>query len=165
MSVKDVVEELVCDGTVECERVGASNIYFSFPAKAKFKAKATVAKARAEAAAMTTEAEAVQKEIDALLAGQGDADRRKHLLHSLMQERKASAQLAAQLSEAEAASPQLLEQQRSAAKQAVDAANRWTDNFFTVKDWISDKSGGEFDDAGFARLVGLSPDLDYIAAP
>lgn len=34
MSVKDVLQSLVDDGLVDCERIGTSNYYWAFPSKA-----------------------------------------------------------------------------------------------------------------------------------
>ena len=34
MSVKEVLQSLVDDGMVDCERIGTSNYYWAFPSKA-----------------------------------------------------------------------------------------------------------------------------------
>ena len=48
------------------------------------------------------------------------------------------------------------------AKDAREQANRWTDNVFVAKSWVSNKFGGQYNEKAFNQQMGIPNDLDYL---
>jgi len=54
-----------------------------------------------------------------------------------------------------------LEEKAKEASVALDAANRWTDNIFSIQSWIK-KKFPSIDQSKMCSQFGIPDDLDYI---
>ena len=71
--------------------------------------------------------------------GRETSDEREKLLADLRSEEQERSQLEARLKEFADNDPAVLEALAQEAAQAVEAANRWTDNIFSIQSWIRKK--------------------------
>lgn len=56
--------------------------------------------------------------------------------------------------------PEVLAEIRNVSQIAWEAANRWTDNIFSIRSWVTSKFG--LPSSEFDRNFGIPEDLDYI---
>ncbi|KAM9749855.1 meiotic nuclear division protein 1 homolog isoform 2-T2 [Dama dama] len=135
MSVKEVLQSLVDDGMVDCERIGTSNYYWAFPSKALH-----ARKRKLEVLDSQEERTMLAKELSSL------RDQRE--------------QLKAEVEKYRECDPQVVEEIRQANQVAKEAANRWTDNIFAIKSWAKRKFG--FEENKIDKNFGIPEDFDYI---
>ncbi|KAJ3367806.1 Meiotic nuclear division protein 1 [Allomyces arbusculus] len=159
-SVKDVVQALVDDGLVQCEKIGSSNYYWSFPSQAA-KAK------RMRLDALTAEVEQLQArhdtlvhDLDAARSVREDTDERADLLTRLADEQQREAQLTAELDQYRDSDPESHKLMLQQADVCRDAANRWTDNIFTLQSYCNNKFNLE--PAQFRRQFEIPEDFDNL---
>merc|ERR1712130_255220 len=57
--------------------------------------------------------------------------------------------------------PAVMEQMVKETKEALEATNRWTDNIFSIQEWVKRKFPS-IDQAGLSKQFGIPEDLDYI---
>ena len=93
--------------------------------------------------------------------GREASDEREKLLISLEDEKKAELQLSSRLQEFSENDPAVLEEMAREASTALEAANRWTDNVFSIQSWIKKKFPA-VDTSGLNKQFGIPEDLDYI---
>ncbi|XP_056266212.1 meiotic nuclear division protein 1 homolog isoform X2 [Pseudoliparis swirei] len=135
MSVKDVLQSLVDDNMVDCERVGTSNYYWAFPSKAL-----NARKHKLEELQSQEERSSLLKELQAL--------------------REERTQLQAELNKYRECDPQVIEDMRKSNVVAKEAVSRWTDNVFAIKSWTKKKFS--FDDSRIDKAFGIPEDFDYM---
>ncbi|KAI9164474.1 Meiotic nuclear division protein 1 [Blastocladiella emersonii ATCC 22665] len=159
-AVKDVLQNLVDDGLVMCEKIGSSNYYWSFPATAA-KAKAKMLDdLRAQSQAL----EAHDAQLDAALtearASREETDERVQLTAELAQ---LEADVAAMEKELEAyrdCDPEVFKDTLRQVDECRAAVNRWTDNIYAVQGYVRDKFG--YDTSTFNKSFEIPDDLDYV---
>ena len=93
--------------------------------------------------------------------GREASDEREELLRCLEEEKKAEQQLTSRLKEYSDNDPAVLEELAREASTALEAANRWTDNVFSIQSWIKKKFPA-VDSTGLNKQFGIPEDLDYI---
>ena len=71
--------------------------------------------------------------------GREESESRVELLENLDIVRKEEQMLTSKLKEFADNDPAVLEEMASEAKTALEAANRWTDNIFSIQSWIKKK--------------------------
>lgn len=81
-----------------------------------------------------------------------------------MEEKEARVQeLKATLAEYAKSDPSKLEAIAEAAELAKDSANRWLDNVYALKAWMTDRFEGRGEDVrAFFEQSGLTEDVDYL---
>ena len=92
--------------------------------------------------------------------GKEDTPERTRLLTRLDPLTKERHQLTAQLVQCQDADPEVIAAKRRAADAARDAANRWTDNLFTLQTHLSRRFN--ITASAFAQQFGVPDDLDYL---
>ena len=90
-----------------------------------------------------------------------ESSERQELLRKLEDEKKAEHQLSSRLKEFSDNDPAVLEEMAREATTALEAANRWTDNVFSIQSWIKKKFPA-VDTSGLNKQFGIPEDLDYI---
>ena len=93
--------------------------------------------------------------------GREASNEREELLRCLEEEKKAEQQLTSRLKEFSDNDPAVLEELAREASTALEAANRWTDNVFSIQSWIKKKFPA-VDSTGLNKQFGIPEDLDYI---
>ncbi|XP_070684331.1 meiotic nuclear division protein 1 homolog [Pempheris klunzingeri] len=160
MTVKDVLQSLVDDNMVDCERVGTSNYYWAFPSKALNARKHKLEDLQKQDSQAKQRKVSLQKAIDKAKVGRQDTEERSCLLKELKALREERTQLQAELEKYRECDPQVIEEMRKSNAVAKDAVSRWTDNVFSIKSWTKKKFA--FDDSRINKAFGIPEDFDYI---
>ncbi|XP_022110505.1 meiotic nuclear division protein 1 homolog isoform X1 [Acanthaster planci] len=160
MSVKDVVQSLVDDGMVDSDRIGTSNYFWAFPSKASNARKRklddlTTALEGSEKKRATT-----KKLITKATIGKENTDDRIELMKTLAVQEQENSRLKAELEKYRECDPEVLEEVKKQTLVAREAANRWTDNIFTIKSWCKKKFSME--EKTIDKHFGIPEDFDYI---
>ena len=158
MSVKDVLTSLVDDGLVDSDKIGTSVYFWAFPSKAT-----QVRKRKIETSTENLETVSwfiyvsrfivnniflvqlkrrlvsAEKGIGEAQNGRETSDERDKLLAALETEKQENKRLEGRLKEFAENDPAVLEAMAKEATQAVEAANRWTDNIYSIQSWIRKK--------------------------
>ncbi|XP_036031299.1 meiotic nuclear division protein 1 homolog [Onychomys torridus] len=153
MSVKEVLQSLVDDGTVDCERIGTSNYYWAFPSKALRAQKRKLEEGSQKHANL-------QKSTEKATTGRQETEERAMLVKDLSSFQNQRDQLKAEVEKYRECDPQVVEEIRQANKVAKEATNRWTDNIFAIKSWAKRKFG--FEENKIDKNFGIPEDFDYI---
>uniref|UniRef100_A0A8C5XUS8 Meiotic nuclear division protein 1 homolog n=1 Tax=Microcebus murinus TaxID=30608 RepID=A0A8C5XUS8_MICMU len=127
MSVKEVLQSLVDDGMVDCERIGTSNYYWAFPSKALHARKCKLEVLESQLSKGSQKHENLQKSIEKAKIGRQEMEERTRLAKELSSFRDQREQLKAEVEKYKECDPQVVEEIRQANKVAKEAANRWTD--------------------------------------
>ncbi|KAK7878152.1 hypothetical protein WMY93_031198 [Mugilogobius chulae] len=160
MAVKEVLQSLVDDNMVDCERVGTSNYYWSFPSKALNTRKHKLDELKRQISDSKQRKESLQKAVDAAKVGREDTNKRSTLLKELEGLREQRAQLQAELDKYRECDPEVVEEMKKSNVVAKEAVSRWTDNVFAIKSWTKKKFS--FDESHINKAFGIPEDFDYM---
>ncbi|XP_075356539.1 meiotic nuclear division protein 1 homolog isoform X3 [Mycteria americana] len=173
MSVKEILQSLVDDGMVDTDRIGTSNYFWAFPSKALHGRKRKLEELESQFAESSQKKEALQKSIEKSKIGREDTAERAALLEELAALRQKKEQLKAEIDKYRECDPDVVEEMRGETRRdcmdkgqgqtnkiAKEAANRWTDNIFSIKSWAKRKFG--FEESRIDKSFGIPEDLDYI---
>jgi hypothetical protein len=158
-SVADVNQSLIDDALVDKEKIGGSNYFWSFPAKKDRIMQVqhqqnveTLDKMRAsveESSARLADSKRGREEDD------GNRPTKLLRLSKNNQERQALQQEVETLKEND---PQALADLEKELKLATEGANRWTDNIFNCKSYLTKKRG--MDKQGACKTLGITSAFD-----
>ncbi|XP_060003796.1 meiotic nuclear division protein 1 homolog isoform X1 [Lagenorhynchus albirostris] len=160
MSVKEVLQSLVDDGMVDCERIGTSNYYWAFPSKALHARKRKLEVLESQLSEVNQKHANLQKSIEKAKIGRHETEERTLLAKELSSLRDQREQLKAEVEKYKECDPQVVEEIRQANEVAKEAANRWTDNIFAIKSWAKRKFGLE--ENKIDKNFGIPEDFDYL---
>lgn len=160
MSVKEVLQSLVDDNMVDCERVGTSNYYWAFPSKALNARKHKLEELQKQNSQAKQRKESLQKAVEKAKVGREDTKERSSILAELKALREERTQLQAELEKYRECDPEVIEEMRKSNVVAKDAVSRWTDNIFSIKSWTKKKFA--FDDSRINKAFGIPEDFDYM---
>lgn len=160
MTVKDVLQSLVDDNMVDCEKVGTSNYYWAFPSKALHARKHKLEELQKQKSEAKQRKESLEKSVEKAKVGRQDTNERSSLLKELKALREERAQLQAELEKYRECDPEVIEAMRKSNAVAKDAVSRWTDNIFSIKSWTKKKFA--FDDSRINKAFGIPDDFDYM---
>uniref|UniRef100_U3KF43 Meiotic nuclear division protein 1 homolog n=1 Tax=Ficedula albicollis TaxID=59894 RepID=U3KF43_FICAL len=104
--------------------------------------------------------EALQKSIEKSKIGREDTAERAALLKELAALRQKKEQLKKEMDKYRECDPDVVEEMRQTNQVAKEAANRWTDNIFSIKSWAKRKFG--FEESRIDKCFGIPEDLEYI---
>ncbi|KAI4456930.1 meiotic nuclear division protein 1 [Holotrichia oblita] len=159
-SVKEVLQSLVDDGLVDTDKIGTSVYFWSFPSKAtnnrKRKLEETVGKYEEISKRLkTTTAEVEQAKI-----GKEGNKERDRLLDEIMDLQLERDELVKKCQDYEKNDPKIIQKIKSQLEDVKQAANRWTDNVFSVKSWCKNKFG--YEESALDKQFGIPSDFDYL---
>ncbi|XP_064200528.1 meiotic nuclear division protein 1 homolog isoform X1 [Anguilla rostrata] len=160
MSVKEVLQSLVDDNMVDCERVGTSNYYWAFPSKALHGRKRRLEELEKQLSEAKKRKATLQQAVEKAKVGRQDTEERAALLKELRSLREQRAQLKAEVDRYRECDPEVLEEIRKSSGTAKEAVNRWTDNVFAMKSWAKRKFG--FEDSRINKAFGIPEEFDYM---
>ncbi|KAM8878451.1 meiotic nuclear division protein 1 homolog isoform 3-T3 [Spinachia spinachia] len=109
MSVKDVLQSLVDDNMVDCERVGTSNYYWAFPSKALNTCKHKLEELQAQISEAKQRKVSVQAAVEKATVGREDTKERGALLTELQALKEERARLQAELEKYRECDPEVIE--------------------------------------------------------
>ncbi|XP_071388933.1 meiotic nuclear division protein 1 homolog [Centroberyx affinis] len=110
MSVKDVLQSLVDDNMVDCERVGTSNYYWSFPSKALHARNHKLEELKKQHSEAKQRKVSLQQAVEKAKVGRQDTKDRSSLLKELQALREERAQLQAELEKYRECDPEVIEE-------------------------------------------------------
>jgi len=159
-SVKPIIDTLVADGVVQSDKIGINVFFWCFPS-AQGRSLQTKMD---ELTARRTELKRKHEELEAAVAaaGQGKTDSEERKA-KLARWQEATARRAALETEAQKYAdndPEVLGKLQEYAQQAKEAANRWTEAVFTVKDFVKEKFNIEEDRIN--KEFGIPADFDFV---
>ncbi|CAL1601008.1 unnamed protein product [Knipowitschia caucasica] len=160
MAVKEVLQSLVDDNMVDCERVGTSNYYWAFPSKALNTRKHKLDELKKQISESKQRKESLQKAVDASKVGREDTNKRSALLKELEGLKEERVQLQAELDKYRECDPEVVEEMKKSNVVAKEAVSRWTDNVFAIKSWTKKKFS--FDESHINKAFGIPEDFDYM---
>ncbi|KAI9285793.1 meiotic nuclear division protein 1 [Umbelopsis sp. AD052] len=159
-SVKPILQSLVDDGLVNMEKIGGSNYFWSYPSAAAQTKRNKISELQEAIAALEEKNTALDAEIANAKSVREPSDMRLEILSHV--ERAILVQKAneEELLRFRECDPTVLCAKDKAARAAKEAANRWTDNIFTIQSHCVDKFGIERSE--FNRNFGISDEFDNI---
>ncbi|XP_010727843.3 meiotic nuclear division protein 1 homolog [Larimichthys crocea] len=160
MTVKDVLQSLVDDNMVDCERVGTSNYYWAFPSKTLHACKHKLEELQKQTSQAKQRKVSLEQAVEKAKVGRQDTKERSSMLKQLKALREERTQLQAELEKYRECDPEVIEQMRKSNVVAKDAVTRWTDNVFSIKSWTKKKFA--FDDSRINKAFGIPEDFDYM---
>ncbi|XP_040187896.1 meiotic nuclear division protein 1 homolog isoform X2 [Rana temporaria] len=160
MSVKDILQSLVDDAMVDSERIGTSNYFWAFPSKALHARKRKLETLESQLSEASQKKNSLEQSVEKAKVGRQDTKERSELLEELAMLRQQRDQQKAELEQYKECDPDVIEEMRKSNMVAKDAANRWTDNIFSVKSWAKKKFG--FEERKIDKTFGIPEEFDYI---
>lgn len=155
----DINQSLIDDGLVDKEKIGGSNYCWSFPAKRdrmmqlKHEETLKTIDALKNKIASTTSALADAKR------GREDEDgERPKKLARLSELTKERSSLESELERLKENDPQALADLEKELQLVTNAANRWTDNIFACKSYLTKKRGIDKKEAN--KILGITANFD-----
>lgn len=161
MSVKDVLQELVDNDMVSFDKIGSGNFYWCFPSDAYNKRQVAIDTLSASISSMESEIASLEAQIAELEPGREDSEERTRLDSEVSEIQKQLDEVQLISQSYEALNPESIRKAQRHAEIALEAANRWTDNIFTIKSWCVKKfnlPGSQFD-----KNFQLDESFDYFA--
>ncbi|KAM4750802.1 meiotic nuclear division protein 1 homolog [Anableps anableps] len=160
MTVKEVLQSLVDDNMVDCERVGTSNYYWAFPSKALHARKHNLEELQKQVSDAKQRKVSLEKAVEKAKVGREETKERSSMLKELQSLRDERTQLQAELEKYRECDPDVIEEMRKSNGVAKEAVSRWTDNVFAIKSWTKKKFS--FDDSRIDKAFGIPEDFDYM---
>lgn len=159
-SVKEVLQSLVDDRLVNAEKIGTSNYFWSFPSTAMQTRQNMRNSLREELQRVKDQRSKCEGQLNEAASMREDSKERDELLEKYNQLEKMRAEAAAKLEMHRANDPKLLAQKKQEAEKAKAAANRWTDNVFTLQSYCANNFSIER--SQFNEQFSIPDDFDYI---
>lgn len=159
-TIKEVNDGLVSDGLVDTDKIGSSNFYWSFPITAMVVKKRNIAHLEEQKKENTEALADCKRKIQELRTERNDCPERATKLRKLAEERERAKVCTADEEVLRKNDPnRILDVKKMTDELRVDA-NRWTDNIWAVKKYITQKMGRSGKDAD--RMLELPDDFDYV---
>ncbi|XP_030448760.2 meiotic nuclear division protein 1 homolog isoform X1 [Syzygium oleosum] len=162
-SVKDVVQSLVDDDLVSKDKIGTSVYFWSLPSCAGNQLRNVYRKLESDVQSSKRRLTELTDQCNALKKGREESDEREEALSNLKKVEEKYNELKDEMAEYADNDPAAFEAMKNAILVAHAAANRWTDNIFTLRQWCSNN----FPEAKeqlehMYQEVGITDDLDYL---
>ncbi|XP_054879084.1 meiotic nuclear division protein 1 homolog isoform X2 [Poeciliopsis prolifica] len=126
MTVKEVLQSLVDDNMVDCERIGTSNYYWAFPSKALHARKQKLEELQKQASDAKQRKVSVEKTVEKAKVGREGTKERSSLLKQLQSLREERMKLQAELEKYRECDPDVIKAMRKSNVVAREAVSRWT---------------------------------------
>ncbi|XP_064108601.1 meiotic nuclear division protein 1 homolog [Macrobrachium nipponense] len=159
-SVKDVVQSLVDDGMIDTDKIGTSVYFWAFPSKALSTRTKKIEELRARLQDSNKRLKTAQTKLEEAKVGREEGEDREEVLERLAELEAKKNELLGDIQKYRDCDPEVLNEMKSGILVARDAANRWTDNLFSVKTWCKNKFFIE--ESVINKQFGIPEDLDYL---
>nr|GEU67966.1 meiotic nuclear division protein 1 homolog [Tanacetum cinerariifolium] len=165
-SVKDVVQSLVDDDLVSKDKIGTSVYFWSLPSCAGNQLRNVSKRLESELQSSKKRHTELVEQWESLKKGREDSDAREEALIELKAIEQKYHSLKAELAQFADNDPATFEAMKEATKVAHEAANRWTDNIFTMRQWCSKNFPQAKEQLEHLyNEVGITEDFDYLELP
>ncbi|XP_071945215.1 meiotic nuclear division protein 1 homolog [Antedon mediterranea] len=160
MSVKDVVQSLVDDAMVDTDRIGTSNYFWAFPSKASQNRKRKILELTEALEQNEMKLKTTSQKIQEATKGKEESEERTNVLKELNKKEKQLSEISSDLERFRDCDPEVIECLKKESHTALEAANRWTDNIFSIQSWCRNKFAIETKTLN--KQFGIPEDFDYI---
>ncbi|XP_062592181.1 meiotic nuclear division protein 1 homolog [Saccostrea cucullata] len=160
MSVKEILTSLVDDGMVDTDKIGTSVYFWAFPSKASQNRKRKLDDLTNKIKELNERKQLLEDSVKKAKVGKEDSDKRSEILSELEEKKQEKASLQKEIEKYRECDPEVLEAVVKQTGEAKEAANRWTDNVFSIKSWIKNKF--QFEESVIDKQFGIPDDFDYI---
>ncbi|XP_044253747.1 meiotic nuclear division protein 1 homolog [Tribolium madens] len=157
-SVKEVLQALVDDGSVDRDKIGGSIYFWAFPSKLVNAKKRNFDDLQTKLEASTKKLKLIDENVQKAEKEKENSDETKEILKEIEKLQELKQKLESQYKSCK--DVQDLKLMKSETQNVKDAANRWTDNIFAVKSWCKKKF--MIEDKVLNKQFGIPEDLDYI---
>ncbi|XP_071742358.1 meiotic nuclear division protein 1 homolog [Rutidosis leptorrhynchoides] len=165
-SVKDVVQSLVDDDLVSKDKIGTSIYFWSLPSCAGNQLRNVTKKLESELQSSKNRHVELVEQCESLKKGREDSDAREEALSELKDIEQKYNNLKKEMGQYADNDPAAFDAMKEAIKVAHEAANRWTDNIFTLRQWCSNNFPQAKEQLEHLyNEVGITEDFDYIELP
>ncbi|CAL9027740.1 unnamed protein product [Prunus brigantina] len=162
-SVKDVIQSLVDDDLVFKDKIGTSVYFWSLPSSAGNQLRNVNSRLESDLKSSKKRHAELVEQCNALKKGREDSDERDEALADLKAIELKYNELKDEMAQYADNDPAAFEAMKKAIEVAHTAANRWTDNIFTVRQWCSNNFPQAKEQLeNLYNEIGITEDFDYI---
>ncbi|KGN66201.1 meiotic nuclear division protein 1 homolog [Cucumis sativus] len=162
-SVKDVVQSLVDDDLVSKEKIGTSVYFWSLPSCAGNQLRNVCRKLESDLQNSKNRLEQLTEQCNQLKKGREESEEREEALAELKAIDLKHKELKDEMLQYADNDPAAFEAMKNAIDDAHAAANRWTDNIFTLRQWCSNNFPQAKEQLeNLYKEVGMTEDFDYL---
>jgi len=159
-SVKEVLQSLVDDSMVDTDKIGTSIYFWAFPSKASQNRKRKLDELEIKFKEVEKKQHLLTENLKKAKVGKEDSDEREEVLEELTKRQTEKDLICKSLEKYRECDPEVIQKVKDQTLEARDAANRWTDNVFSIKSWIKRKFS--FEDSVIDKQFGIPSDFDYV---
>jgi len=159
-TIPDINQSLIDDALVDKEKIGGSNFFWSFPGKKDRQMQLQHEQTLKNIESLKLKVNEANARLADAKRGREDEDgERPKKLAKLAELHATRAKLEAELAVLKENDPQALADLEKELEMCKEAANRWTDNIFACKSYLTKKRGMSNKEA--LKILGISSDFDY----
>ncbi|ORX87877.1 meiotic nuclear division protein 1 [Anaeromyces robustus] len=159
-SVKEVIESLVADNMINCEKIGTSNYYWSFPNTSRIQKEEKIKLLKKEIKEQEKLQKELEKKIEKASSERVPSESREQNLEILKGETEKNEKFKKEIKKYEDCDPVIIEKKKKESEKAKEAANRWTDNIFILQSFCNNRFYVTQKD--FCKNFNIPEDLDTI---
>ncbi|GMH18060.1 hypothetical protein Nepgr_019901 [Nepenthes gracilis] len=165
-SVKDVVQSLVDDDLVLKDKIGSSIYFWSLPSTAGNQLRNVRHKLESDLESGKKRFAELVERRNSLKKGREESDEREEALNELKSVESKYNELKDEMAQYADNDPAIIETMKQAIGVAYSAANRWTDNIFTLRQWCSNNFPQAKEQLeNMYKEAGVTDDFDYLELP
>ncbi|KAJ6435300.1 hypothetical protein OIU84_000479 [Salix udensis] len=162
-SVKDVVQSLVDDDLASKEKIGTSVYFWSLPSCAGNQLRSVYRKLESDLQSSKKRHAELIDQCDELKKGREESDERETALAELKTIEMKYNELKDEMGKYADNDPAAFQAMKKAIEVAHVAANRWTDNIFTLRQWCSNNFPQAKEQLeNMYQEAGITDDFDYL---
>ncbi|XP_065077606.1 meiotic nuclear division protein 1 homolog [Ochlerotatus camptorhynchus] len=158
--VKEILQALVDEGLVQSDKIGPSQYYWSFPAKKRKLKQQELEQLKCKIDESTGKIEELKKRIEDVQETQGESSKSADVFDKLKALKEKEKQFSLDLEKLRQNDKKSLETMNKTLPGLHDAANRWTDNIFSIKSWC--KNRFNIQENLIDKQFQIPSDLDYL---
>lgn len=162
-SVKDVVQSLVDDDLASKEKIGTSVYFWSLPSCAGNQLRTVHRKLNSDLQSSKKRHAELGDQCEALKKGREESDEREEALAELKTIEMKYNELKEEMEKYADNDPAAVQAMKEAVEVAHVAANRWTDNVFTLRQWCSNNFPQAKEQLeNMYQEAGITDEFDYL---
>jgi seryl-tRNA synthetase len=159
-SVKDCITQLVADNLLETDKIGSSTYFWSFSRKLVTEKQKKRNQFKQQVLELQKRRSVLRKQIKASSMTEEERSRCAKYAKRIARKKEKITELKAELDKFKDCDPDQVNQLKEQCDTAVEAAERWTTNIFSIRKWVRDKTAMSESDVN--KQFGIPDDFDYI---
>uniref|UniRef100_A0A1Q3FA87 Meiotic nuclear division protein 1 homolog n=1 Tax=Culex tarsalis TaxID=7177 RepID=A0A1Q3FA87_CULTA len=158
--VKGLLQSLEDEGLVEAAKIGPSTYYWSFPGKRRKVKQLECEELQRKVRNCDTKIEDLRGKVDEAKNNQAQSSKAAETFKELAVLKEKEAKLQADLQNLKRDDAASLKKMKQSLPKLHEAANRWTDNIFSIKSWCRNRFNIE--EKAIDKQFQIPPDMDYL---